>query len=112
MDDYTFRVVFQDPRLRFLQGIAECERQITACPKHYLKQFRPDYTTPAELDQRLDEAGIDGWPQLWETKQDPRLEPPFSFQERPISIKNPNVNPQLEAAIMRAVDPFPLVPTT
>lgn len=38
------------------------------------------------------------------TKQDPRLEPPFSFQERPIRTKNPNVNPQLEAAIMRAVE--------
>ncbi len=38
------------------------------------------------------------------TKQDPRLEPPFSFQERPVSAKNPNVNAQLEAAIMRAVE--------
>jgi outer membrane protein assembly factor BamB/tRNA A-37 threonylcarbamoyl transferase component Bud32 len=38
------------------------------------------------------------------TKRDPRLEPPFSFQERPISASNPNVNPQLEAAIMRAVE--------
>lgn len=38
------------------------------------------------------------------TKQDPRLEPPFSFQERPISTVNPNVNSQLEAAIMRAVE--------
>jgi outer membrane protein assembly factor BamB/tRNA A-37 threonylcarbamoyl transferase component Bud32 len=38
------------------------------------------------------------------TKQDPRLEPPFSFQERPISASNPDVNPQLEAAIMRSVE--------
>lgn len=38
------------------------------------------------------------------TKKDPRLEPPFSFQERPISESNPDVNPQLEAAIMRAVE--------
>jgi outer membrane protein assembly factor BamB/tRNA A-37 threonylcarbamoyl transferase component Bud32 len=38
------------------------------------------------------------------TKQDPRLEPPFSFQERPISAANPNVNPQLEAVIMKAVE--------
>ena len=73
MDDYTFRVVFQGPRLRFLQNIAECERQITACPKHYLKQFHPDYTTPAELAQRLADADIDGWTQLWEARQDPRL---------------------------------------
>jgi outer membrane protein assembly factor BamB len=38
------------------------------------------------------------------TKQDPRLEPPFSFQERPITRVNTKVNPQLEAAIMRAVE--------
>ena len=38
------------------------------------------------------------------TKQDPRLEPPFSFQERQITAVNPNVNTQLEAAIMKAVE--------
>jgi outer membrane protein assembly factor BamB/tRNA A-37 threonylcarbamoyl transferase component Bud32 len=38
------------------------------------------------------------------SKQDPRLEPPFSFQERSIIAKNAHVNPQLEDAIMRAVE--------
>jgi outer membrane protein assembly factor BamB/tRNA A-37 threonylcarbamoyl transferase component Bud32 len=38
------------------------------------------------------------------SKQDPRLEPPFSFQERSITARNPNVNPQLEEAIMKAVE--------
>ena len=38
------------------------------------------------------------------TKQDPRLEPPFSFQERPIAALNADVNPQLEMVIMRAVE--------
>jgi outer membrane protein assembly factor BamB/tRNA A-37 threonylcarbamoyl transferase component Bud32 len=38
------------------------------------------------------------------TKRDPRLEPPFSFQERPVSAANPNVNSQLEAAIMKSVE--------
>lgn len=37
------------------------------------------------------------------TKQDPRLEPPFSFQERPIHAVNPDVDPSLEAIIMRCV---------
>lgn len=41
------------------------------------------------------------------TRQDPRLEPPFTFAERPISKVNPNVTPALEAIIMRclAYDP-------
>lgn len=41
------------------------------------------------------------------TKQDPRLEPPFTFTERPISKQNPYVTPAFEAIIMRclAYDP-------
>lgn len=38
------------------------------------------------------------------TKQDPRLEPPFSFQERPIIATNPDVSTGLEAAIMKALE--------
>lgn len=38
------------------------------------------------------------------TKQDPRLEPPFSFQERPITSINSKVNSQLEAVIMKALE--------
>jgi outer membrane protein assembly factor BamB len=38
------------------------------------------------------------------SRQDPRLEPPFSFQERPISAANSSVSPQLEAVIMRALE--------
>lgn len=37
------------------------------------------------------------------TRQDPRLEPPFSFQERPIHAVNPDVSPGFEQIIMRCV---------
>ncbi len=37
------------------------------------------------------------------TRRDPRLEPPFSFGERPISQFNPNVTPELEAVIYKAL---------
>ena len=41
------------------------------------------------------------------TGQDPRLEPPFTFPERPIAPNNPHVTPEFEAIIMRclAYDP-------
>lgn len=41
------------------------------------------------------------------TKQDPRLEPPFTFQERPIREVNPKISPAFEAIITRclAYDP-------
>ncbi len=37
------------------------------------------------------------------TRQDPRLEPPFSFQERPIHAVNPEVSSAFEQVIMRCV---------
>jgi len=37
------------------------------------------------------------------TKRDPRAEPPFSFHERPIRSINPNVSPELEAIVNRAL---------
>ncbi len=37
------------------------------------------------------------------TRRDPRLEPPFSFHERPIREINPAVSPALEAVVMRAL---------
>jgi outer membrane protein assembly factor BamB/tRNA A-37 threonylcarbamoyl transferase component Bud32 len=37
------------------------------------------------------------------TKQDPRLEPPFSFVDRPIRSVNPDVAPAFEAIIMKAL---------
>ncbi len=37
------------------------------------------------------------------TKRDPRKEPPFSFAERPIRKINPNVSPELEALVYRAL---------
>ena len=38
------------------------------------------------------------------TKQDPRLEPPFTFAERPINKVNPHVSPAFEAIIMRCLN--------
>ena len=38
------------------------------------------------------------------TKQDPRLEPPFTFAERPINKANPHVSPAFEAIIMRCLN--------
>ncbi|MCP4356461.1 MAG: serine/threonine-protein kinase [Chloroflexi bacterium] len=37
------------------------------------------------------------------TRQDPRLEPPFTFNERPIAKINPHVSPEFEAIIMRCL---------
>jgi serine/threonine protein kinase len=38
------------------------------------------------------------------TRRDPRLEPPFSFGERPICQLNPEISPELETVITRALE--------
>jgi outer membrane protein assembly factor BamB len=38
------------------------------------------------------------------TKRDPRLEPPFTFHEHPIRSLNPSVSPELDAAVMKALE--------
>lgn len=38
------------------------------------------------------------------TRRDPRLEPPFTFHERPIRDVNPTVPPEFEAIIMKALE--------
>ncbi len=37
------------------------------------------------------------------TRRDPRLEPPFSFSERPVRMLNPNVTTELETVVMTAL---------
>ena len=34
MDAFTFRINYRKPNLRLIYSIADCERMITACPKH------------------------------------------------------------------------------
>lgn len=41
------------------------------------------------------------------TNQDPRLEPPFTFAERPIRNKNKTISPEFEAVIMRCLSYIP-----
>ena len=38
------------------------------------------------------------------TRKDPRIEPPFSFHERPIRLINPDIPPDFERIVLRAVE--------
>ncbi len=42
------------------------------------------------------------------TKKDPRLEPPFTFHERPVTKYNPTVNPELQSLIERCLQYSPI----
>ncbi|MCL4217621.1 MAG: ABC transporter substrate-binding protein [Candidatus Hydrogenedentes bacterium] len=44
-------------------------------PKHYLKQFHPDFTDAATLERRIHEGGHTFWYQLFTVKENPDINP-------------------------------------
>ena len=67
LDDYTLKLSFADPNpLIILQQCfyAGCQFGGMFAPKHYLKQFHPDYVSTAELDAKVKAAGFETWVQL------------------------------------------------
>jgi len=74
VDDLTFRYTFAEPYYIFLDfyGLAGVAGQSAAgrglscvyAPAHYLKQFHRKYVSEEELQNKVDEAGLDNWVQL------------------------------------------------
>jgi len=69
IDTWTFKVIFSKPTLLFIEQLPAWGG-IFAAPKHYLKQFHPNYTPMEKLDDMAEEAGFDQWYQLFQLKAD------------------------------------------
>ena len=66
VDDYTVRFVFPEPHGLFLTFLASAYGvDMTGYPKHYLKQFHPNYVEKAELDKKVKDAGFEFWYELF-----------------------------------------------
>ncbi|MEE6288809.1 ABC transporter substrate-binding protein [Georgenia sp. MJ173] len=65
-DELTLTITFDEPFALFQKYMAHpaVSHQFIK-PKHYLEQFHPDYTDPAEVDAAVQEAGFDSWDQLF-----------------------------------------------
>jgi peptide/nickel transport system substrate-binding protein len=72
VDDYTVRYSFKQPNTAFLQELANKDggdRLLAAFqPAHYLKQFHPNYVAEDELQELVEEAGLETWTQLFTNK--------------------------------------------
>jgi peptide/nickel transport system substrate-binding protein len=69
IDDYTFRVQFNTPRLNFQNELAH-PRSVNQAAKHYLMQFHSKYASKENLDKYMKEAGVENWTQLFTMKWD------------------------------------------
>jgi peptide/nickel transport system substrate-binding protein len=67
LDDYSFRLEFEQPNGLFLQQLA-CPHgmEITTKPKHYLKKFHKKYAKPEELEALLKQKNVSSWAKLFQ----------------------------------------------
>lgn len=78
LDDYTFRVSFSQSYGLLLYEIAKLywgSARCTVSPKHYLKEFHPQYTSVEKLESMVKEAGFEHWYELFTEKSDTRMNP-------------------------------------
>lgn len=77
IDDYTFKFSFVESYGFFPTMLTSRENQFhfQFHPKHYMKNYHPDFTTEEELDERLEEAGLDDWAMLYEQQEMTHISP-------------------------------------
>ncbi|RME71299.1 MAG: ABC transporter substrate-binding protein, partial [Chloroflexi bacterium] len=79
ISDYAVKWTFKDPNTAFLLDLANKDgadasiNNLAFAPAHYLKQFHPKYTDPAQLDALVKERGFDSWTELFSVEALPQL---------------------------------------
>ncbi|MEM7530799.1 MAG: ABC transporter substrate-binding protein [Chloroflexota bacterium] len=73
VDDYTVKFIYPNPNTLFLEILAQADqacggasRNIPYTPSHYMEQFHGDFNEGAQA--MAEEAGFEGWPQLYDDK--------------------------------------------
>ena len=78
LDETTVRFSWDRPNNQFLPALAATRPPFIYRPAHYLRQFHPDYTDQTLLEAQAAEAGLQGWPAL------------FDQRDRPFLLANPD----------------------
>jgi len=65
IDDYTIEFHYAAPKPFFAKHLVHDSVWSMLIPKHYLKNFHPDYVPYDELQERYTEAGHDNWIQYY-----------------------------------------------
>ncbi len=81
IDDYAVEVSFKEPYGMFIEAFARW-RPDAFRPKHYLKQFHPQYTPEDVLKKRVKDEGFDTWIALFQARDGGYH--PWRLPERPV----------------------------
>lgn len=85
IDKQTFELVFKEPNANFIEMHlrSTMEFQLPQSPKHYLKDYLPEFTTEEALAKKVAEAGMTDWRQLfhnrWNTRSNTNPELPVLY---------------------------------
>jgi peptide/nickel transport system substrate-binding protein len=77
VDDYTFKAAFDEPYGIFpiIFATYGYDEPFVATPKHYLSQFHPKYIGAEQAGQLAQDAGMETWVQLFQSKYDWMINP-------------------------------------
>ena len=71
LDDYTFRIEFDQPYSIFLEQLAcPAAMALVTNPKHYLKKFHKKYAKPEDLKALMEKAKASTWVKLFQDHSD------------------------------------------
>ncbi len=71
IDDYAFRIEFDQPYSIFLEQLAcPAAMALVTNPKHYLKKFHKKYAKPEDLEALMKEAKASTWVKLFQDHSD------------------------------------------
>jgi len=68
IDDYSFKVGFSTPNGIILEKMCRF-RPVPYLPGHYLKQFHPLYSDPAQVEKLVKDEGFSSWVELFNNKR-------------------------------------------
>jgi len=68
VNDYEINFKFSKPKPFFINRLGHFSAASMLKPKHYLKNFHPNYVSQEELQEALEKEGFDNWWQLFGNK--------------------------------------------
>ncbi|MYA37079.1 MAG: ABC transporter substrate-binding protein [Gammaproteobacteria bacterium] len=94
VDPWTLVFDFPEPDPFFVNYVAQSP-ELFLMPKHYFRDFHPDYATAEEIDARMEEMGFSSWSAFMMTSMQMRLFPDLVNQPTLRAFQIESLTPDL-----------------